>query len=238
VTTSSILATRCAPCWGDLAASSASLRVALSPLTEQAVRVLVGQRPIDAVALHRQTGGNPFFITEVLSSTGAGLPLTIRDAVLGRVARLSTAAQAVLEAAAVIGPRIEPWLLSEMVPNEAHAADECLAGGVLVTHGKLLAFRHELTRQTVLEAIPAVRRARLHRRALEGLRAAPVGSVELTRLIYHAEAADDCQAILTYAPRAAHEAATAAAHHHVARQSSWRSASACPAKNRSATPEN
>jgi predicted ATPase len=55
--------------------------------------------------LHRQTGGNPFFITEVLASTDGGLPPSIRDAVLARAARLSLSAQAVLQAAAVIGAR-------------------------------------------------------------------------------------------------------------------------------------
>jgi DNA-binding CsgD family transcriptional regulator/tetratricopeptide (TPR) repeat protein len=195
---------------GDLAASSASLRIALSPLTEHAVRILVGTRPIDAAALHRQTGGNPFFVTEVLSSTSAGLPLTIRDAVLGRVARLSSQAQTVLEAAAVVGPRIDPWLLGWMVPDEANFADECLAGGVLVTQGKLLAFRHELARQTLLESIPAVRRIRLHRLALEALKSRT--NPDLNRLAHHAEGADEQEAILLYAPEAARQAAAAGAH--------------------------
>ena len=144
---------------GDLASSSASLHLPLSPLSELAVRVLVGRRSIDVAALHRQTAGNPFYVTEVLSGTGDGLPLTVRDAVLGRVARLSASAQTVAEAAAVLGPRIEPWLLADMVPSDAHAADECLVGGVLVAQGDGLAFRHELARQAVLESIPSVRLA-------------------------------------------------------------------------------
>jgi predicted ATPase len=93
---------------GDLTSSAATVRIRLSPLNEDAVRVLAGERALDVAALHRQTGGNPFFVTEVLAGPGAGLPLTVRDAVLGRVARLSPPAQAVLEAAAVVGPRVEP----------------------------------------------------------------------------------------------------------------------------------
>src|SRR5262249_8386537 len=99
---------------GDLAALPVTRRIPLLPLTEAAVRTLVGARAIDAAALHRQTGGNPFFVTEVLASAGGGLPPSIHDAVLARVARLSCAAQAVLQAAAVIGPRIEPWVLAEV----------------------------------------------------------------------------------------------------------------------------
>ena len=174
--------------------------------------MLVGDRSIDAAALHRQTEGNPFFVTEVLSSTDVGLPRTVRDAVLGRVARLSPSAQVVLEAAAVVGPRIEPWLLAAMAPADAQAADECLFSGILVASGEGLAFRHELARQAVLEAIAPLRRALLHRLALDALRASPRGSLDLNRLAHLAEGADDCQAILTYAPAAARQASAASAH--------------------------
>jgi predicted ATPase len=77
------------PVLGDLATSPATRRIPLRPLTEQAVRSLVGERTIDAAALHRQTGGNPFFVTEVLASDKGTLPPSIRDAVLGRISQLS-----------------------------------------------------------------------------------------------------------------------------------------------------
>lgn len=197
---------------GDLTSSAATVRVPLRPLSEHAVGLLIGERAVDPIALHRQTGGNPFFVTEVLSNVAGGLPLTIRDAVLGRVARLSPAARAVLDVAAVVGPRIEPWLLTAVAPDDAPSADECLAGGIIVPHGDGLAFRHELARQAVLEAIAPMRRARLHRLALDALRASPHGSRNLTRLAHHAEGANDREAILAYAPAAAREASDGAAH--------------------------
>src|SRR5205823_3279458 len=77
---------------GDLTSAAAMpLRIHLEPLSELGVRALVGERQIDAAALHRQTGGNPFFVTEVLANTsGSGMPLSVRDAVLGRMARISS----------------------------------------------------------------------------------------------------------------------------------------------------
>jgi AAA ATPase domain/Bacterial regulatory proteins, luxR family len=108
---------------GGLATSPATRRVPLLPLTETAVRTLVGELAIDAAALHRQTGGNPFFVTEVLASAGGSLPPSIRDAVLARVARLSLSAQAVVQAAAVIGPRSEAWVLAEVTGAEPATAD-------------------------------------------------------------------------------------------------------------------
>ncbi len=73
-------------------------RIALPPLSEQAaVRLLVDGRAIDVAELHRRSGGNPFFVTESLAGAGAGVPATVRDAVLARAARLAPAAHAVLQ---------------------------------------------------------------------------------------------------------------------------------------------
>lgn len=197
---------------GDLVSSAATLRIPLSPLSEGAVRALVGHRPIDAAALHRQTGGKPFFVTEVLASVSTGLPPTVRDAVLGRVARLSPSARAVLEGAAIVGPRVDPWLLAAMLPDHAQAADECLSSGILVAQDERCAFRHELARQAVLEAITPLRRVLLHRLALDALRSSPRENPNVSRLAHHAQGADDRQAILTYAPAAARQASAAGAH--------------------------
>jgi DNA-binding CsgD family transcriptional regulator len=201
---------------GDLVASPATRRIPLRPLTENAVRTLVGERAIDAAALHRQTGGNPFFVTEVLASVGDDLPSSIRDAVLARVARLSLSAQAVVQAAAVIGPRIESWVLAEVMGAEAAAADECLAIGVLLAQGEALAFRHELARHTILESISPPHRMVLHRLTLDVLKASPATRHDLARLAHHAEAANDREAVLEYAPAAAKQAAAASAHREAA----------------------
>lgn len=197
---------------GDLASSSAVRRIPIPPLTEQAVRALVGNRAIDVAELHRQTRGNPFFVTEVLCSTGDGLPPTIRDAVLARTARLSPAAQRIVQAAAVIGQRIEPWLLKQIAGAETEAVEECLASGMLLAHGDVLAFRHELVRQAVLEFSSPPQTIALHRMNLDVLKAAQATRNDLARLAHHAEAAGDRAAVLEYAPAAARQAAGASAH--------------------------
>lgn len=202
---------------GDLAASPAARRIQLAPLSEKAVRLLLGERKADAAALHRQTGGNPFYLTEVLADESSRMdvrriPINIRDVVLARVARLSLSGRAVLEAAAIIGLRIEPWLLADVVGAEAPAADECIAAGMLLAQNNVLVFRHELTRLTILDSISPPRKHVLHRLVLEALKKAPALRKDLARLAHHAGAANDRQAVLEYAPPAARHAAAAGAH--------------------------
>jgi hypothetical protein len=107
---------------GDLATSATLRRVPLPPLSAAAVTTLAAGRALDAGALHRQTGGNPFFVTEALASREAGIPPTVRDAVLARAARLSPAGRAALDAAALVGAQVEPWLLAAPSSSAASAA--------------------------------------------------------------------------------------------------------------------
>ena len=93
---------RCAPPGG-----SPSRRSRPSAVTE--LSQASGHEP-DAV--HALTGGNPFFVSEVLRAEGDELPASARDAVLARAARLSPAGREVLDAAALVGERVEPALLA------------------------------------------------------------------------------------------------------------------------------
>jgi predicted ATPase len=55
---------------GELERQATVRRVHLSPLSDAAVGELAGMSgtPLDPVRLHDLTGGNPFFVTEVLAS--------------------------------------------------------------------------------------------------------------------------------------------------------------------------
>jgi DNA-binding CsgD family transcriptional regulator len=203
---------------GDLATSAMLRRVPLPPLSAAAVTTLAAGRALDAGALYRQTGGNPFFVTEALASREAGIPPTVRDAVLARAARLSPAGRAALDAAALVGAQVEPWLLAALVDDAAAATEECVAVGALRAQGDLLAFRHELARQAILDTVAPPRRRALHALALRAMAAPPEGVPDLARLAHHADGAGDAPAVLAHAPAAAARAAALGAHREAADQ--------------------
>ena len=202
---------------GDLVTAVGVRRLALPPLTERAVAVLAADTGLDPAALHRTTGGNPFFVTEILAA-GGGIPSTVRDAVLARAARLSPAAGAVLAAAAVIGRPADPGLLRQVSRPDLDAVEECLGNGMLRAEGRAVAFRHELAREVVLASLSPARRATLHARVLRALAAARTEQRDPARLAHHAEEAGDRDAVLAYAPMAARQAAALWAHREAAAQ--------------------
>ncbi len=204
---------------GDLATAPAVRRLPLPRLTVEAVRTMAAGKPVNAEAIHALTGGNPFFVSEVLAADALGLPASIRDAVLARAARLSHEERRVLEGAAVIGSPVDLEVLGHIVEEDTEAEIEaCLAAGLMEFRDHELRFRHELAREAVLGAMSPVRRVVLHRRVLAALAEGPVQRRDLAQLAHHAEASGDRQAVLTYATAAAQQAATLRAHRQAAAQ--------------------
>lgn len=201
---------------GDLATLPEVRRLRLRPLSVDAVARLAEGSGLDPGDLHGRTGGNPFFLTEVLAAGAAAVPGSVRDAVLARASRLGTAAREVLEAAACLGARTGPDLVEQVSGHGAEALDECLESGMLVLDGDELTFRHELARLAVAETVPARRATGCHQRALAALRRLPPEDVDPARLADHAERAGDRAAVFDYAWAAAERASRLASHREAA----------------------
>jgi DNA-binding CsgD family transcriptional regulator len=201
---------------GEIGAGQAIARIRLNPLSLDAVTDLAARYGASPAELYDKTLGNPFFVTEVLAGGGAGVPPTVRDAVLARAARLSQAARELLEAVAIVPSHAELWLLDRLIGDASGRLEECVAGGVLTERSESVSFRNELARQALEAAIGEHRKARLHRAVLAALAAPPAGPPDLARLAHHADAAGDENALLRFAPAAAERASKLGAHREAA----------------------
>jgi DNA-binding CsgD family transcriptional regulator len=203
---------------GELATVHGVERLTVEPLSREGVERLAAGHDVDPAAIYALTGGNPFFVTELLADGVASVPDTVRDVVLARISRLTPDAVAVVEAASVAPPALDAELLLAVCGPAADAADECLDSGVLRAAAGGVAFRHELARTAVEEALSPTRRVALHRAVHLALADTPSGRLDLARLAHHAEQAGDVEAVLRYAPAAAEQATRAGAHREAAAQ--------------------
>ena len=201
---------------GELARQPSTRRIGLAPLSAGAVRVLAGSSGLDAAELYRLTGGNPFYVTEVIQAGMSEVPVAARDAVLARAVRLSGESHDVLDVAALIGTRVELDLLTSVTACPPSAVDELLSSGLLAGDGGWLRFRHEIARLAVEQAVPAHRRAVIHARILAAL--GSLGCEDHARMAFHAEGAADGPAVFRYASSAARRAAELASHREAAAQ--------------------
>jgi len=166
-----------------------------------------------ASAIHAQTGGNPFFVREVLlhlAETGViherdgrwtcdpmadvGIPEGVREVVQQRLARLGGVTHDVLRRAAVIGLQFELTVLEAVAEVAVAALDDALeearsAGLVQELPAAPITYRfaHALVRSTLLEGLGAGRRGRLHRRVGETIERLHAADVErhLADLAHH-----------------------------------------------------
>ena len=187
---------------GKVATQRATSRLTLTPLSPEAVRHLAAGTGADPDRVHRVSGGNPFYVAEMLSSGPGPVPPTVADVVAARTARLSADARRLLSAAAVLGLPSDAADIATVAGTSPDFLDECLGAGALTaTHGRFH-FRHELTRLAVEQSIPDYRRSQLHRAAYDVL-VSKRGTADVARLAHHADGAGDVAATLRYATEAA-----------------------------------
>jgi DNA-binding CsgD family transcriptional regulator len=183
----------------QLAMEVSGPRLRPRPLSAEAVEVIVrAELAEDAsaelcVACHEATGGNPFFVSELLAELrSAGLtgetvsaeavrslaPDRIAASLLLRVGRLDPAAPRLARAVAVLGAEADPDRAADLAALDAcdaRAVARLLVDGSVLEHGEPFRFVHPIARTAVYEEMPAAERARLHRRAADLLAAGGAG---------------------------------------------------------------
>ena len=219
------------------------VHVDLAGLDEDAVAALVARRtgtsdPDAARRLRARSGGNPFFLGELLreaqetGSDAEGPPAGVRDVIERRLARLDDATVRALEVAAVFGLEFDITTLAEVhdqpVVDVLEALDGAAAAALLAATDRpgRYAFAHALVGETIVAALPASRRARLHLKVADVLaerhEAGEVGAGEVTWHLRAAEPLAGAERLATWELAAAREAtaaladAEAAAHYEAA----------------------
>jgi DNA-binding SARP family transcriptional activator len=201
-------------CLGELARQPGALRIDLGGLSNDDVRSWLADRSAGTVdrevaeVVHDRTGGNPFFVSEVVELLtadgrpvdaeavrhGSGVPAAVQDVVRRRVSRLSGETQQVLSAASVVGRTFDLDVLADVLSDDLgdllDLLDPALAAGLLdeLDLPGRLQFSHALVAETLEAEVTPGRRARLHAataRALGRLRAADLEG-HLADMAHHA----------------------------------------------------
>lgn len=187
---------------------------------------------VDAAALHRLTGGNPYFVMEMLRSiseaaqggrTGgrrratrepdlAALPTTLALVSEDRLNRLRPAVRSLIDRAAVLGDEFRAATLARVadVPIEEVDAQlqDAVRGSVLSTQlvspGEDYRFYHTILRRVAYDRIAPRTRRDLHLRAARALEVAYADQLDrvASAVSAHYDAGDDPQATLTWSLRA------------------------------------
>jgi DNA-binding CsgD family transcriptional regulator len=189
-------------------------RLPLTVLSEAAIGELAQTLGRSSAGLYAATAGNPFYVTELLAAPPGEIPMSVRDAMLARVARLSPDARRLAELVAAVPGHAEPWLIEAVLHSSEAAIEEGTLGGMRRNGDGSLTFRHELSRRAVEDSLTPTQARSLHTRVLQVLRDRGRDCCEVSesRLVHHAVRAGDVAAVLEFAPCAAARSAGVGAH--------------------------
>jgi tetratricopeptide (TPR) repeat protein len=241
----------------DLTRTLAQLRrspgfeqIELSGLGTQSTRSLIARAsttnlaPRSLALLHEWSGGNPYFLHELVRLVDESAPLdggpgerwvadleelgapdSIADVVRWRLARRSPRLARLLSVAAVVGTEFDAATLAAVLDADVEEVEDLLddaaASGFieeLPDAGAAFSFRLDLVRQAMYQELPPRQRVRLHRRVLDNLLAGvDPDPAAVARHLSIAAGPDDLDLTVEFATAAAHRATEQMAFENAAR---------------------
>lgn len=159
------------------------------------------------------TGGNPFYVSEILASYSLGIPERVKDSILTVFRARSEDTKALWEFLSILpSSRIDLNIAKRIESEFANCIDTCIASGVIVSRPGHMSFKHELFRLAIEESLQPSKRKSLHKKMLDIMLEGTVDSHNLSQLVHHARYADEREIVARIAPQAAKEAAAVGAH--------------------------
>lgn len=175
----------------------------------------VGRTPEEGFirAVHAETGGNPFFLHELITHLtdlqlvgvrdvdwptpaqieASGAPHGVRQVVVRRLGQLTSFGREVLVIASIVGEEFQALDVASAAggpPDKAVAAlEEAAASGLISETGRQAGtyrFAHALVRHTLYQGASSLRRAQLHWQVAQAIRNSKAASATRVReLAYH-----------------------------------------------------
>ncbi|HXO73703.1 MAG TPA: AAA family ATPase [Puia sp.] len=187
-------------------------RIQLTPLSRPAVEKLAEEKGYSGENVYSISGGNPFYVNEILASYSLGVPDNIKDSIMSVYHRLDEKTRHVWEILSVLPTGFELKYLEMMEPMYATAVANCMEMKILLVKDGQIFFKHELYRKTIEASLSPFVRVALNKKILEMFMDSFEQNRETERIIHHAKAANEYDVVVRYAPLAAADAACLGAH--------------------------
>lgn len=196
---------------GDLSPDTFT-RIQLTPLSRQAVYKLADEKGYDAENVYSISGGNPFYVNEILASYSPGVPDNIKDAILSVYDRQEEGTKNAWQICSVIPEGLEVNRFAKIKSSWDEGMDHCFALKIIIVKNDRVIFKHELYRRTIEDSLSPFKRVALNKMILDLFLTSFEEGGEIERIVQYAKNANENKLVVKYAPLAAKQAASVGAH--------------------------
>ena len=192
--------------------SDSLTRLQLQPLSRHAVEKMAEERGYKGEDVFSISGGNPFYVTEILASYSPGVPDNIKDAILAVYHRQEKGTKNAWEICSVIPEGLEINRFGKIKSSWDEGMDHCFALQIIIIKNNRVVFKHELYRRTIEGSLSPFKRIALNKRMLDLFLDSFEAEGEIERIVHYAKNANENKLVVKYAPIAATKAACVGAH--------------------------
>jgi predicted ATPase len=162
-------------------------KMRLTSLSKAAVEELALEKGYKGEDVYSISGGNPFYVNEILASYSIGIPDNIKDSILSSYDRLDARTKHVWQILSILPTGCEVKYLERLEPQYAAAIHSGIELGILIPKNGLLSFKHELFRRAVESSLSPLVRMELNQRILDLFTENFEQDNQLERIIHHAK---------------------------------------------------
>jgi ATP/maltotriose-dependent transcriptional regulator MalT len=192
-------------------------KLALKPLSRQAVVEMATQKGFSGEDVYCISGGNPFYVNEILASYSPGVPDNIKNSILSVYERQKEGTKNTWQIWSVMPEGLEVNRVARVKSAWGESIDHCFAINVITVQDGKVVFKHELYRRTIEESLTPLKRIELNKRMLELFLDSFEEKGEIERILHYANNANEKELVVKYAPEAAKKAASIGAHKEAAK---------------------
>ncbi len=187
-------------------------RIQLMPLSRQAVSKLADEKGYDAENVYSVSGGNPFYVNEILASYSPGVPDNVKDAILSVYNKQEEGTKNAWQLFSIIPEGLEINRFSKIKSSWDEGIDHCFALKIIIIKKDKIIFKHELYRRTIENSLSPFKRIALNKKLLDTFLTSFEEEGEIERILHYAKNANENALVVKYAPLAAKQAACVGAH--------------------------
>lgn len=142
-------------------------RLVVTPLSKQAVVAMATQKGYNGEDVYSISGGNPFYVNEILASYSPGVPDNIKNSILSVYERQEEGTKNAWQICSVIPEGLEVDRFAKLRSSWDKEMTHCFAINVIIVQNGKVVFKHELYRRTIEESLTPFKRIELNKMMLE-----------------------------------------------------------------------